>query len=70
MDRPLDGALLESKPIQSGNAQYADCQFSVLNPNYLLILFEDSSLFLVSMTTDLRLDFAEYHIKLSDTMKP
>ena len=40
----------------------------MLNQNYLNLLFEDSTFFLVNLLKDLRLEFADYRVRLSDTL--
>ena len=45
-------------------------QFSVLNSNYVLALTSDSRFFVISLETDIRLDFCELKLDLTPPHSP
>lgn len=45
-------------------------QFSVLNSNYVLALISDSRFFVISLETDIRLDFCELKLDLTPPHSP
>lgn len=45
-------------------------QFSVLNSNYVLALTSDSRFFVISLETDIRLDFCELKLDLAPPHSP
>ena len=67
MERPAKGTLVNMGNIVLNN-KLVDCQFSVLNPNYLYFLLSDSTFLIVNMLVDLNLMRPEYQIRLSDTL--
>ena len=59
---------LDALYVVGGKEEIKDAQFSILNPNYVLVLTSCSRLYLCNMNADIRLDYAEKIFYL-DTLK-